>query len=80
MSLIKVTRRNNESFQKMMRRFKNKVEDSNVLREFREKMYFMKPSVRKRRKSMLAQARVRKEEAKAKRLEDIAYENEKVVI
>ncbi len=46
--MIGVTIQNNESIDRALRRFKKKYERSGVLREFKKRTAFSKPSVEKR--------------------------------
>lgn len=46
--MIGVTIQGNESIDKALRRFKKKYERSGILREFKKRTAFMKPSVEKR--------------------------------
>jgi small subunit ribosomal protein S21 len=47
--LVSVKKRKNEPFQKMLKRFKRKVNDSEHLTELRERKHFVKPSLKKRK-------------------------------
>jgi small subunit ribosomal protein S21 len=55
--LIKVVIQDGESVDKALKRFKKKYEKSGVLKEFRRRQYFVKPSVEKK---MLKERAVRK--------------------
>jgi len=46
--VIGVTLQNNENIDRALRRFKKKYERSGVLREFKKRTAFMKPSIEKR--------------------------------
>jgi small subunit ribosomal protein S21 len=46
--LIKVVLQDNESLDKALKRFKKKYEKSGVLKEFRRRMFYVKPSVDKK--------------------------------
>lgn len=47
--MTKVTRRSNESFERLMKRFKKQVQQERILTEVRRRRYYEKPSqVRKR--------------------------------
>ncbi len=48
--LVSVQFNDNESIDKMLKRFKKKYERAGVLKEFRKKAYFVKPSVENRLK------------------------------
>ena len=55
--MIDVTLQNNESIDRALRRFKKKYERSGVLREFKKRTAFMKPSVEKRLARLKAERR-----------------------
>jgi small subunit ribosomal protein S21 len=61
--LIKVVVQDNESLDKALKRFKKKYEKAGILKEFRKRQFFSKPSVEKK---MLKERAVRK----AKRIID----------
>jgi len=61
--LIKVVVQDNESLDKALKRFKKKYEKAGVLKEFRKRQFFSKPSVEKK---MLKERAIRK----AKRIID----------
>jgi small subunit ribosomal protein S21 len=46
--LIKVVVQDNESLDKALKRFKKKYEKAGVLKEFRRRQFFVKPSVDKK--------------------------------
>ncbi|HLP27661.1 MAG: 30S ribosomal protein S21 [Ignavibacteria bacterium] len=46
--MIGVTIQSNESIDRALRRFKKKYERSGVLREFKKRAFFVKPSVERR--------------------------------
>jgi small subunit ribosomal protein S21 len=48
--LIRVTQNKNESFESLLRRFNNAVTQDGILKEFKDKSVYDKPSVKKRRK------------------------------
>ena len=48
----------------MLRLFRKKVEKANVLRDLRDREFYLKPSEAKKLKSKMARRRVQKEEAK----------------
>ncbi len=52
--MVGVTIQSNESIDRALRRFKKKYERSGVLREFKKRTYFMKPSIEKRLARMKA--------------------------
>jgi small subunit ribosomal protein S21 len=47
--MIKVTLRQNESFESLMRRFSTSVAADGILKELKERARYEKPSVKKRR-------------------------------
>ena len=49
--MIKVTARENESFDNLLQRFKRAVKKSNVLVELKNKEYCLKKSLKRKRKS-----------------------------
>jgi small subunit ribosomal protein S21 len=55
--MVGVTIQANESIDRALRRFKKKYERSGVLREFKKRAYFMKPSVERRLSRMKAMRR-----------------------
>ncbi|MCX6164609.1 MAG: 30S ribosomal protein S21 [Ignavibacteriae bacterium] len=61
--MIKVVVQDNESLDKALKRFKKKYEKAGILKEFRKRQFFSKPSVEKK---MLKERAVRK----AKRIID----------
>jgi small subunit ribosomal protein S21 len=58
--VIGVTVQSNESIDRALRRFKKKYERSGVLREFKKRTFFMKPSIEKRMSRMKAARRQHK--------------------
>ncbi|MES2765796.1 MAG: 30S ribosomal protein S21 [Bacteroidota bacterium] len=58
--MIGVTVQSNESIDRALRRFKKKYERSGVLREFKKRTFFMKPSIEKRLSRMKAARRQHK--------------------
>jgi len=62
--MIGVTLQTGESIDRALRRFKRKYEKTGILREYRRRMAFMKPSIEKRMqriKSSRRQYRISKE-------------------
>ncbi len=55
--MVGVTIQSNESIDRALRRFKKKYERSGVLREFKKRAFFMKPSVEKRLSRLKAMRR-----------------------
>ena len=47
---LQVIRKNNESFESLLRRFKRKVSNDGILQELKTKRYFEKPSEKARRR------------------------------
>lgn len=58
--MIGVTLQNNESIDRALKRFKKKYERSGVLREFKKRTAFVKPSVEKRMARLKAARRQQK--------------------
>jgi small subunit ribosomal protein S21 len=52
--LIKVAIQEGESIDKILKRFKKKYEKAGVLKEFRKRQFFVKPSIKKRVKQAKA--------------------------
>jgi small subunit ribosomal protein S21 len=52
--VVGVTIQSNESIDRALRRFKKKYERSGVLREFKKRTFFVKPSIEKRLARMKA--------------------------
>jgi len=55
--LVGITVGANESIDKALRRFKKKYERSGILKEFKKRTFFQKPSVKKRMEKQKAQRR-----------------------
>ena len=68
---IIVFRRHDEDIDLFIKRFKKKVNRSGILRELKNKSYYEKPSVYKRRKRNEAKSRRIKEQLKIERIENI---------
>lgn len=66
MTDICVVRRDNESVEDLIKRFKKKFSKSGVIKDLKEKMYYEKPSDKKRRKRSHAKRLREKEELKVK--------------
>lgn len=58
MTVVRV--RDGESFENALRRFKKLCERSGVLAEVRKREHYEKPSVKKKKKSLLARKRLNK--------------------
>ena len=52
--MIKVAVQDGESIDKILKRFKKKYEKAGVLKEFRKRGFFVKPSIKKRMKKAKA--------------------------
>ena len=74
--MFEVKRRRNETIEKLIRRFKRATEDSGVIQELRARSFFVKPSAKRKLKSLRAQARRRKEERLAAKKEREALARE----
>ncbi len=55
--MIGVNIQNNESIDKALRRFKKKYERSGVLKEFKKRAFFTKPSIQRRLARMKSERR-----------------------
>ena len=64
-----VVRRKNEGDEQFLRRFRKKFSKSGIMKEYKEKMYFEKPSDKKRRKRAQAAQIRRQEEEKRKKFQ-----------
>lgn len=51
---MKVKLKDNEPFEKLLRRFKRGVEDSGILLDFREKEFYTKPTTERKLKKVAA--------------------------
>jgi small subunit ribosomal protein S21 len=60
--LVGITVGDNESIDKALRRFKKKYERSGVLKEYKKRTFFVKPSVKKRMEKMKAVRRFHRTE------------------
>jgi small subunit ribosomal protein S21 len=56
--------REGEPFEKALRRFKNKVQDSDLLNDLRQREFYEKPTTERKRKKSAAKNRWQKELAK----------------
>ena len=63
---ICVKRRKGESDEELLKRFRKKFSKSGIMREYRESMYFEKPSDKKRRKKAQSIRAIKKEQEKIK--------------
>ncbi len=55
--MVGITVGENESIDKALRRFKKKYERSGILKEFKKRTFFVKPSIKKRMEKMKAARR-----------------------
>ena len=62
--MASVKARKNESFEGLMRRFQKAVEQSGIMRELRNRRYYMSPSEKRRFKQKQAAKRRKKEARK----------------
>ena len=67
---ICVVRRKNESDEDLLKRFRKKYSKSGVAREVKERMAYMKPSEKRRKKRMQAQRLREKEEEKMQQMRE----------
>ena len=58
---MKVTLKKHESIEKALKRLKRVMDGAGVLRELKERRYFVKPGDQRRKKSERARARAKKE-------------------
>lgn len=58
--MIKVAVQQGESIDKALKRFKKKYEKAGILKEFRKRSFFIKPSVKKRMKFSKAVRRTKR--------------------
>jgi small subunit ribosomal protein S21 len=61
--LVGIILQENESIDKALKRFKKKYERSGVLKEFKKRTFFVKPSIEKRMERLKAQRRASRETA-----------------
>jgi len=57
---MEVEARKNENPHSLIRRFSKKIKDSGILEEYKERMYFVKPSDKKRKEKRLREKRLKK--------------------
>lgn len=74
---ICVVKRKNESDEDFVKRFRKKFSKSGLAKEIREKMYFEKPSDKKRRKKAQSIRLLKKEEEKIEKLKERAIKFKK---
>lgn len=58
--MIGITVQENESIDRALKRFKKKYERSGILKEYKKRTFFVKPSVKKRMERLKAMRRVHK--------------------
>ena len=61
-TLIEVKIRDGEHLESAIKRFKKKCSNDGVLVELRKRQYYEKPSVKKRKKRLAAQKRMKKQQ------------------
>lgn len=59
----------NEKFDSLMRRFKKAVDDSDIMKEVREREFYEKPSAKRKRQKAAAVKRAQREQAAREMLE-----------
>lgn len=72
---ICVIRKRGESNEDLLKRFKKKFSKSGISKELREKMYYEKPSDRKRRRKAQSIRAIQREEEKIAKLKKRAKKN-----
>lgn len=60
--MIKININDGESVEKILKKFKRKVEQAVILKEIRKREFFLKPSIKKKLKKRAAHARTKKRE------------------
>lgn len=60
--MVGISLGDNESIDKALRRFKKKYERSGVLKEFKKRTFFVKPSIKKRQEKLKAARRAHRTE------------------
>ncbi|MEW6702627.1 MAG: 30S ribosomal protein S21 [Bacteroidota bacterium] len=60
--MVGITVSENENIDKALKRFKKKYERSGVLKEFKKRTFFVKPSVEKRMEAIKAKRRASREQ------------------
>ena len=61
--MIGITVQENENIDKALKRFKKKYERSGILKEYKKRTFFVKPSVEKRMDAIKAKRRASREQA-----------------
>jgi len=67
---VVVRSRKNEDIESLIRRFKKKVSKAGITKEVRDKMYYEKPSDKKRRKKAQSIRNLKREQAKLEQREE----------
>ncbi len=62
--MAEVRMQDGESVESMLRRFKRKVQQEDIIKEIKKHSFFLKPGERRRIKEALARKRMRKKQAK----------------
>jgi small subunit ribosomal protein S21 len=65
--LVGITIGENESIDKALKRFKKKYERSGILKEFKKRTFFLKPSIKKRMERIKAARRAHRTETMERR-------------
>jgi small subunit ribosomal protein S21 len=65
-----VVRRRGETDEEFFKRFRKKFSKSGVSKEFRDRMYYEKPSDKRRRKKMQSLRAIKREEEKLQKLKE----------
>lgn len=60
--MIKVVVKDGEPLEKVLKRFKRKIEQSVILKELRKREFFLKPSTKKKLKKRISYTRTKKRE------------------
>lgn len=61
--MVGITVQENENIDKALKRFKKKYERSGILKEFKKRTFFVKPSIEKRMNTIKAKRRATREQA-----------------
>ncbi|MDQ7817438.1 MAG: 30S ribosomal protein S21 [Melioribacteraceae bacterium] len=61
--MVGITVQENENIDKALKRFKKKYERSGILKEFKKRTFFVKPSIEKRMDLIKAKRRATREQA-----------------
>ncbi|MBK6681366.1 MAG: 30S ribosomal protein S21 [Ignavibacteriales bacterium] len=62
--MIGITVQENESIDKALKRFKKKYERSGILKEYKKRTFFVKPSIKKRMERIKAERRAHRTDNK----------------